>query len=170
MDFQGMGKALTGEHEVLAFIDSTARFVVVCPLQGRSSELFVPAFLDNVVFKHGVPEVLHSDDAPEFLSEALRALSDQAHIIRTTTLGHHAQGNAIVEVWWRYSNRCMHLLPDSHYAQWPRFAQRIAFCYNTATHSSLGDFSPFEIFYGVPASNPYTTGPALAHMDEPFLM
>ena len=44
MDFQGMGKALTGECEVLAFIDSTARYVAVCPLIGRSSELFVPAF------------------------------------------------------------------------------------------------------------------------------
>ena len=164
MDFQGMGKALTGEMEVLAFLDSTARFVIVCPLHGRSSDLFVPAFMDNVIFKHGAPEILHSDDAPEFLSEALQIPSDSAQITRTSTLGHHAQGNAQMEVWWRYWNRCMRLLPDSHYAQWPRFAQRIAFCYNTAVHSSLGDASPFEIFYGVPATNPYSTGPTLADL------
>ena len=168
MDFQGMGKALTGECEVLAFIDSTARFVVVAPMLGRSSEFFVPAFLDHVVFKHGAPDILHSDDAPEFLSEALKILSDSAGITRTTTLGHHAQGNAIMEVWWRYWNRCMRLLPDSHYSQWPRFAHRIAFCYNTAIHSSLGNISPFEVFYGVPAVNPYTTGPPTTDLDGPL--
>lgn len=35
--------------EVLAFLDSTARFVIVCPLHGRSSDLFVPdVSLDDI--------------------------------------------------------------------------------------------------------------------------
>ena len=168
MDFQGMGKALTGESEVLAIIDSASRFVVVIPLYERSANSFVPALADNLIFKHGAPDILHTDDAPEFMSEALHLLSESTGITRTSTLGHHAQGNAQIEVFWRYWNRCMRLLPDSHYQQWPRFAQRVAFAYNTAAHSSLGDVSPFEIFHGIPARNPFTTPAIDTPLDTPL--
>ncbi len=57
-------------------------------------------------------------------------------------------------MFWRYWNRCLRLLPDDHYAVWPSFASRIAFAYNTATHDSLGEVTPFEVYHGSPAHNP----------------
>ncbi len=61
--------------------------------------------------------MLHSDDAPEFISEALELLAKAADIRTTTTLGHNARGNATIEVWWRFWNCCLRLLSDEHYAR-----------------------------------------------------
>ena len=87
MDFQGQGTALTGETEVLALIDPTSRYVVVIPLRDRQASTWLQPFLDRVVFTFGAPDVLHSDDAPEFLSEALDLLTKAVDIKTTTTLG-----------------------------------------------------------------------------------
>ena len=155
MDFQGQGKAITGETEALAVIDAAARYVVVIPLHDRSATAFIPKFLDEVVFRQGPPEILHSDAAQEFLSEALELLAESAQIQTTTTLGHNAAGNSLVEVFWRYWNRCMRILPDDMYLRWPELASRICFAYNSAPHSAIGNISPFEIYHGVPARNPF---------------
>ncbi len=154
MDFQGQGTALTGETEALALIDPTSRYVVVIPLLNREAKTWLQPFLDRIVFTFGAPTTLHSDAAPEFLSEALALLAQAANIKTTTTLGHNASGNGTVEVFWRYWNRCLRLLPDDHYAVWPSFASRIAFAYNTVTHDSLGEVTPFEVYHGSPAHNP----------------
>ncbi len=137
MDFQGQGKALTGETEALALIDPTSRYVVVIPLKDREATTWLQPFLDRIVFTFGAPDVLHSDAAPEFLSEALDLLVQAAEIRTTTTL-------------W---NRCMRMLPDDHYCRWPAFAQRIAFAYNTAGHDSIASVTPFEVQHGTPARN-----------------
>ena len=124
----------------------------------REAKTFIPEFLDKVVFIHGPPDILHSDAAPEFLSEALALLTEATGTSTTTTLGHAANANGTIEVFWRFWNRCMRLLPDDHYAIWPTFASRIAYAYNTAAHSSLGGTSPFEVYHGVPARD-FMTSP-----------
>ena len=115
MDFQGQGKALTGETEALALIGSTARHVVVIPLMDRSVVNVIPKFLDQIVFTRGAPGILHSDAAQEFLSEALALVAAAAHIETTTTLGHNAAGNSLVEAFWGFWNRCMRILPVDLY-------------------------------------------------------
>ncbi len=54
------------------------------------------------MFKFGEPEILHSDAAPEFLSEAMELLAKAADIQITTTMGHNARGNGTIEVFWRF--------------------------------------------------------------------
>jgi transposase InsO family protein len=156
MDFQGQGVATSGETEALAIIDTTARYVIILPLHDREASTFIQPVLDRVIFVHGSPDILHSDAAPEFTGEALRLLTEAVGISTTTTLGHAANANGTVEVFWRYWNRCMRLLPDDLYLQWPVFASRICYAYNTASHTSLGGISPFEIYHGVPARDAFT--------------
>jgi hypothetical protein len=148
MDFQGQGTALTGETEALALIDPTSRYVVLIPLKDRQASTWLQPFLDRIVFTFGAPEQLHSDDAPEFVSEATDLLAQATDIKSTTTLGHNARGNGTIEVWWRFWNRCMRLLSDDHYVHWPSFASRIAFAYNSAGHEAIGSISPFEVYHG----------------------
>jgi hypothetical protein len=153
MDFQGQGTATTGETEVLALIDPTSRYVVVIPLKDRQASTWLQPFLDRIVFTFGAPDMLHSDDAPEFISEALELLAKAAEIKTTTTLGYNARGNATIEVWWRFWNRCLRLLSDEHYARWPDFASRIAFAYNSAPHGGIGDVSAFQVYHGADPRN-----------------
>jgi hypothetical protein len=155
MDFQGQGTAETGETEALALIDPTSRYVIVIPLKDRQASTWIRPFLDRVVFTFGAPEQLHSDDAPEFVSEAMELLAQAADIRTTTTMGHNARGNGTIEVFWRFWNRCMRILSDEHYRQWPSFASRIAFAYNSAAHEAIASITPFEVHHGAPARNPF---------------
>jgi hypothetical protein len=150
MGFQGQGTAATGETEVLALIDPTSHYVVAVtiPLRDRQASTWLQPFLDRIVFTFGAPDVLHSNDAPEFLSEALQLLAKSANIQTTTTFGHNARGNSTIEVWWRYWNRCLRLLSDEHYLRWPEFASRISFSYNTAPHEGIASVTAFQIFHG----------------------
>jgi transposase InsO family protein len=149
MDFQSQGQALTGESEALAIIDTTTRFVTVIALPNRQVKTFIPQFLDQIVFRHGPPEILHCDEAPEFMSELMKALLEITETTLTTTMAHNAGSNGIIEVFWRFWNRCMRLLPDDQYKVWPSLLARIVFAYNTAAHQSLGGITPFELYYGI---------------------
>jgi hypothetical protein len=104
MDFQGQGQALTGESEALAIIDTTTRFVTVIALPNRQVKTFIPQFLDQIVFQHGLPEILHCDEAPEFMSELMQALLKITETTLTTTMAHNARSNGIIEVFRKFWN------------------------------------------------------------------
>jgi hypothetical protein len=93
MDFQGQGTATTGETEALAIIDTTARFVTIIPLHNRQAQSFLQPFLDEIVFRHGPPAIIHCDEAPEFMSALMAALLEITETTMTTTLGHNARSN-----------------------------------------------------------------------------
>jgi hypothetical protein len=103
MDFQGQGLASTGETDALALIDSFTK-------TARHSDS--PNQPPN---HHALtsPDIIHSDDAPEFLSDLMTAVSAITGTARTTTRGHNPQSNGEIESWWRYWNRAMryHSLP-----------------------------------------------------------
>jgi len=156
MDFQGQGKASTGECEALAIIDDFTKTVSVISLPNRSAETLTPYLLDEIYFRRGSPDIIHSDAAKEFLSKLFTNVAAALHTQQTNTLGHNAQGNANLEQWWRYWNRCMRILSPAMYLNWPLYAQRICWAYNTASQVGLGDNSPFELDHGTPSRSPYT--------------
>jgi transposase InsO family protein len=150
MDFQGQGKATTGEMEALAIIDSFTKTVFVLALPNREANTLAPCLLDEIFFRRGAPDIIHTDAAPEFLSEIMAALLDATGTTRTTTCGHNAQSNGEIESWWRFWNRSMKFLSPSDYLLWPSFSQRICFSYNSVPHESLAGTFPFEMDYGTP--------------------
>jgi hypothetical protein len=109
MDFQGQVVAETGHCEALAIIDAAARCVVVMLLLDRSAENFIPRFLDEVAFKQGAPDILHSDAAQEFLSEALELMTTTANIetITTTTPSWRSFGVTGIDACASYRMTCI---------------------------------------------------------------
>jgi hypothetical protein len=156
MDFQGQGLATTGESEALALIDSFTKTVIVIPLKDRQTTTLLPRLMDALHFSRGSPDVIHSDDAPEFLSDLMHAVSAITGTSRTTTCGHNPQSNGEIESWWRYWNRAMRYLSPSQYLNWPLYAQRIVFAYNSVPHDSIGHISPFEMDFASPAKSPFS--------------
>jgi transposase InsO family protein len=102
MDFQGQGTADSGETEALAILDSFTKTAMVIPLPNRSAYTLAPALLNELYFRRGAPDIIHSDAAPEFLSHLLTAIHATLGSTRTTTLGHDPSSNGELESWWRY--------------------------------------------------------------------
>ncbi len=155
MDFQGQSLASTGETEALALLDSFTKTAILIPLPNRQTTTLLPRLMNALNFSRGSPDILHLDDAPEFLSDLLTAVSAITGTARTTTCGHNPQSNGEIESWWRYWNRAMHYLSPSQYLQWPLYAQRIVFAYNSVPHESLENLSPFEMDFGFPSQSPF---------------
>jgi hypothetical protein len=155
MDFQGQGLATTGETEALALIDSFTKTVLLIPLPDRQATTLVPRLLDELYFRRGSPDVIHSDDAPEFLSDLMTIVATATGTQRTSTCGHNPQSNGEIESWWRFWNRAMRYLSPSQYSNWPQFAQRICFAYNSVPHDSIGQLSPFEMDFAAPPQSPF---------------
>jgi len=155
VDFQGQGKAINGECEALGIIDSFTKTVSVIALPSRQATTLALPLCNEIFFRRGAADVLHSDAAPEFMGELLAQLSLILKFEGTDTKGHNARGNSEIEVWWRYWNRCLRILTPSQYQNWPDYTQRITFAHNTAPQASLGGSSPFELDAGVPARSPF---------------
>jgi hypothetical protein len=155
MDFQGQGLATTGETEALALIDSFTKTVLLIPLPDRQATTLVPRLLDELYFRRGSPDIIHSDDAPEFLSDLMTIVATATGTQRTSTCGHNPQSNGEIESWWRFWNRAMRYLSPSQYSNWPQFAQRICFAYNSVPHDSIGQLSPFEMDFAAPPQSPF---------------
>jgi hypothetical protein len=111
--------------------------------------------MDALHFSGGSPNVLRSDDAPEFLSDLLTTIANITGTHRTTTCGHNPQSNGEIESWWRYCNKAMRYLSPSQYNNWPTYAQRIVFAYNSVPHGSIGNLSPNEIDFASPLQSPF---------------
>jgi hypothetical protein len=155
MDFQGQGLADSGETEALAILDSFTKTAMVTPLPNRNAYTLAPALLNELYFRRGAPDILHSDAAPEFLSHLMTAIYTALGTTRTTTLGHDPSSNGELESWWRYWNRCMRFLNPTQYLQWPLYAQRICYAYNSTPHASIGNTSPNEMDSGLPLTSPF---------------
>jgi hypothetical protein len=167
MDFQGQGLATTGETEALALLDSFTKTAILIPLKDRQITTLLPRLLDALHFRRGSPDLIHSDDAPEFLSELMTAVAAVTGTQRTTTCGHNPQSNGEIESWWRYWNRAMRYLSPSQYLNWPCYAQRIVFAYNSVPHESLGHISPNEMDFASPLTSPF--GPPDPNLTFPDL-
>jgi hypothetical protein len=155
VDFQGQGLAKTGETEALALIDSFTKTVILIPLPDRQASTLVPRLLNELHFRRGSPDVLHSDDAPEFLSDLMTAVAAVTGTRRTSTCGHNPQSNGEIESWWRFWNRAMRYLSPSQYDTWHLYAQRICYAYNSVPHDSIGQLSPFEMDFAFPPNSPF---------------
>jgi hypothetical protein len=132
----------------MAIMDSFTKTVSVLALPNREAATLAPRLLDEIFFRRGAPDVLHNDEAQEFMSELLAHLTAATGTTRTTTCGHNVQSNGEIESWWRYWNRAMKFLSPTDYLHWPSFAQRICFSYNAVPHDTLGHISPFEMDCG----------------------
>jgi hypothetical protein len=175
MDCQGQGLTTTGETEALALIDSFIKTVIVIPLKDRQTTTLFPRLMvsdilhsddDELYFSRGSPDILHSDDVPEFLSDLMNSVADITGTLRTTTWGHNPQSNGEIGSWWRYWNRAMRYLSPSQYLTWSVYAQRIVFAYNSVPHDSIGHISPHKMDFASPLQSPFgPPDPALTFPD-----
>ena len=59
--------------------------VTVIPLPDRQAPTLVPKLLEAIYFQRGAPDIIHSDDAPEFLSELMTAIAAATGTTRKAT-------------------------------------------------------------------------------------
>ena len=142
MDFYGVG-----DSYVLGMIDLDSLWVELAWMETREADNVTAAIRDRILFRHGVPSVIHSDHAAEFVGRSMTKLAADFGFTNTTTGGYCATGNSTIERFWAYFGVCIRALDDEAYQDADTHVQHMAWAWNTTHHSSI-DCRPFSIMTG----------------------
>ena len=149
-DYHGVAKSDEGYCELLGGIDLVTAEIRLFPCKCRTAAVTTDCILQGVILRDGVPLVIHSDHAKEFISKTLRTLTKTLGISTTTTLAHHPTGNAKIERVWQYVSKCLKQLTPKQHRHWQAYVALMEHVWNLTMHSTLG-VSPFEAAHGLPA-------------------
>jgi len=98
MDLMGpLVETERGNKYVLTLVDSASKYVVGVPTADKTATTIARAFVENVVLRYGVPALVVTDNAPEFIGELNSALRAQLGIASATSAPFHPQGNGQIE-------------------------------------------------------------------------
>jgi transposase InsO family protein len=147
MDTVDMPKSLAGNHKMIVSIDTFSRYIIVGALPNAQAETTASWLIDNVIYRHGVPEAIHSDQGSEFDNQVMRRVSTFMGINKTTISARHPQGNGICERVHRtlLDTLAKNVSPDQK--DWDLHLQAAVFAYNSSPHSSTGE-SPYFLMHG----------------------
>jgi hypothetical protein len=84
------------QHTYLLVIDYTSRYVEIAQLN-RITSAEVIKHLKNIFARHGIPEVVISDNGPQYASQEFRAFATDYGFTHLTSSPGHASGNGEAE-------------------------------------------------------------------------
>ena len=109
-DYHGVARSEDGYCEILGGIDLVTAEIRLFATKCRTAAVTTDYILQGVVLRDGVPLVIHSDHAREFISKTLKAMATALGVKTTTTLAHHPTGNSKIERIWQYVTKCLRCL------------------------------------------------------------
>ena len=135
-----------GNKYILVAIDYGTRWVEAFPLPNQSAETISRVLLDQVFFRFGIPEVIHSDQGANFESRLLHEICNLLGIKKTRTTPYNPRGNGLVEKMNSTIKKCLATSSHSHPESWDLRLPSVLFAIRTTIQSSLR-VSPYEALF-----------------------
>ncbi len=129
------------------------RYITVASMPDSTAESIAKAFYKNIITRHGVPEMVLTDQGQNFLSKVMECLYKQCGLEAIRTSAYRPQCDGMVERANRTLADIIFCYVKDNPHTWTDFLDVAAFVYNTAVHSSTG-YSPFYLMYGTEAREP----------------
>lgn len=142
-----------GYKHLLTAQDNFSKFIWAVPLRTKSADEVAKAFAEEIVLKHGIPEVVLSDQGTNFLSKIFKQLCKTFGIEKIQTSSHRPQSNGSLERWHRSMKEYFRHYIANDQRNWVDLIPIACFAHNTTVHSVTA-FTPFEIFHGFKANVP----------------
>uniref|UniRef100_A0A0N5C531 RNA-directed DNA polymerase n=1 Tax=Strongyloides papillosus TaxID=174720 RepID=A0A0N5C531_STREA len=86
-----------GHKYLLVFIDSFTRFTIIIPCRSYSFDEVFQKIMDEIIWKHGNPLSIRTDNGPNFKNEKLIEVFKTIGIRQEFSTIYHNRGNAICE-------------------------------------------------------------------------
>ena len=133
---------------IMSVIDIFSRFLFLRPLQSKEANEVAEHLLD-IYIEHGPPDILQSDQGPEFKG-VVKTICESLNvrIIRSAAYSPQTQGkDERSHRTWKEKIK-FDLLKVNGDLNWAEYLQQYQQLYNESPHSSLGGLSPFEVYFG----------------------
>jgi hypothetical protein len=154
IDFENLSAA---EYEgktyigLIVMVDHFTKFSVSVKLTNFSSDSAMTAIKENYIDLYGSPEVIQSDQGPQFESELFKLFCKMHGICKVRSTAYHPQSNGLVE---RQNQTLVKMFKTVLLQQsdWPRYVTTVNSAYNATVHEST-KFTPNMLFLGKEASH-----------------
>lgn len=151
--------AISGARYIITAIDAYTRYGYAKSVSQAKTEDCLD-LLEEIIFQHGVPEKLVSDQGAQFTSAKWQKKCEDYGIKHHFTTPYHPNSNGMDE---RFNSSLVKILRSyAHQLQsrWDEHLRKALFIYNTShqVQESIG-FSPYEVMFGFKPRTPLNLRP-----------
>ena len=143
-----------GNKHLLVVIDELTRYIEAFPIRNKTAEEVGIAFFNGFICRHGVPEVLVSDNGLEFKNRFFDTLSELMRIKKVNIQPYRPEANGVCERANRKIIEAYRVTLGGEDPNWDRWIQYIMFSVNSSVNESIG-MSPNKALYGRDVRNPF---------------
>jgi IS30 family transposase len=90
-------RTLTGKRYIIVAVDHFTKWVEARATEDADAQTITAFIYEDIICRHGIPQILTSDRGTEFINELVTALTKEYKIHHIKTTAYHPQGNGQVE-------------------------------------------------------------------------
>ena len=155
IDIMGpLPRTWTGKRYVVVAIDHFSKWVEAQALEANDAQSVLTFIYEEIICRHGVPQIITSDRGSEFVNELIKALARvyKIHHIRTTA--YHPQGNGQTERTNDTLKNILAKITPPKKGNWDHYLQSAVYATRVSVHETT-KFSPAELLHGYKFRQPY---------------
>ena len=136
-----------GNRYILVVTCGFSKWTEAFALPDQTAGTIAKVLVEELICRHGCPEVIHSDQGRNFEASLIREICKRLNIKKSRTTPYHAQGNGQTE---RFNHTLCNML--SMYVQqdqrdWDDRLPFVMLAYRTSVNETTKE-TPFYLFYG----------------------
>ncbi|CAF1488885.1 unnamed protein product [Adineta steineri] len=149
MDFWGPTRepSADGNRYILVITDYLTKFVVAKALPNNTAQTTAQTFVEDFIFKFGVPNRLITDQGVHFNNDLMRNITQMIGFDHIKSTPYHPQTNGQVERFNATFRPQLAKLYDENLNNWDEYLSAVVYAYNTGQHGTTG-YSPFQLMFG----------------------
>ena len=142
-----------GNRFILVISDFFTKWPEAFALKDHKAETIAIKLVDDVICRHGLPRVVHTDQGRDFESNLIKQVCELLEIEKTRTTAYHPESDGLVE---RLNKTLIGMLRSCVYENqknWDTLLPKILLGYRSSVQATTG-YSPFSLVYGREAMLP----------------
>ena len=139
--------SLSGNRYIVVFTDRLTKWVEARALASTEAPTIAKVFLDDVIYRHGIPRTLLSDRGKQFLSQFMLELCKLINTEKINTTSYYPACNALTE---RFNKTLIQIISKyvaSNLKDWDLYLHSALFAYRTTVHNTT-KYSPYYMLHG----------------------
>ena len=135
-----------GNKYILVFSDYFTRWPEAFAIKNQTAEVIAQIFVEQIIFRYGVPKKLLTDQGTNFTGNVLKAVNELFQILKLQTSPYHPQTDGLVERFNRTLANMLSTYTNSRHNDWDVYIPSCLFAYRNSVHASTNE-TPFFLMY-----------------------
>lgn len=147
VDYMGpFVRSKSGSEYLLVIVDVFSKYCILKPMRRAESRSLVKFIEEDVFLVYGVPNVVITDNGPQFISSHFKELLKEYQVYHSLNAAYHPQVNPAERLNRSILSSVRSYIKNDH-RDWDIEIPKIACAFRTATHAST-KFTPYFINFG----------------------